>query len=282
MTETREAYVPKQYWNRLVTGDGSLANVGQDLLGKYNDFAYRFRLRALCRLLEGIDLKSSSVFEAAFGEGFYLRFWNAAGARAVAGMDISQDATRAARTLFPGFDLRAGDLTDSANFSTLGTFDLVTAIDVLYHIVDDTLWSRAIANLLPRVAPGGAFVFSDKVPLNGTWQKFPHVRRRSVAMWEEQLSAGGFEIVRRLPVFVFMDDPITCGHHKLLGHLSMLQWRIGTRLIRMCASSRGLQNAVASLYAISQWVPEWLLVNTLKRTPNLELFLCRRKDAGKS
>ncbi len=67
-------YDPRSYWNELVTGDGRLSNVGQPALGVYNSYAYRSRLRSLNNALEGVGLGHMKVFEAAFGEGFYLAY----------------------------------------------------------------------------------------------------------------------------------------------------------------------------------------------------------------
>ena len=97
------AYDPRPYWNELVTGDGRLSNVGQPALGVYNSYAYRSRLRSLKKALEGVDLGRMKVFEAAFGEEFYLTDWQSQRVPVMAGMDLSEAATEAsqqsARTL---------------------------------------------------------------------------------------------------------------------------------------------------------------------------------------
>jgi SAM-dependent methyltransferase len=273
-------YNPLEYWNRLVRGDGCLGNVGYSELGKYNEFAYRFRLRALAKALEGMDLSSAAVFEAAFGEGFYLRYWKSRGVRDVAGMDLSAAAAKAAKANFPDFNLRAGDLTRKSDFASFNRlFNIVTAIDVLYHIVDDELWRQAIANLLSLVDEDGIFIFTDIFPREQPYQKFPHVRRRPRRMWDQVLSSHGFELVRTFPVFFLMADPLTCGEHPWLGRAAMLQWRVGTKVIRMSAAFPRLQAALSAVYAGAQYLPEMALVNCFASTPSLQLAVYKRKSA---
>ena len=91
------AYDPRSNWNELVSGDGRLSNVGQPALEAYNDYAYGFRLRTLKKALEGIELGRMKVFKAAFGEGFYLAYWQSQRVPVVAEMDISEAATEASQ-----------------------------------------------------------------------------------------------------------------------------------------------------------------------------------------
>ncbi len=270
------AYDPRSYWNELVTGDGRLSNVGQPALGVYSSYAYRSRLRSLNKALEGVDLGRMKVCEAAFGEGFYLAYWQSQCVPVVAGLDISEAATGAAKAKFPQYDLRCGDLSCKSDFADFGRFDVVTAIDVLYHIVNDKPWEQAVRNLLSLVDDNGYFLFSDKFPRQGTYQRFPHVRRRCLSMWERVLSDAGFTIRRLIPVFVFMDDPIKCGEHPWLGFLSMQQWRVGAKLLRVTQDFPKLQSVLAFSYAAIQSLPERALLAMLKRTPNLELAVCSR------
>lgn len=273
-------YRPRDYWGQRIAGNGSLANVGQAALGPYNKYTYPLRLEALDRLLQGLPARGKRIFDGGFGEGVYLHYWNRRGAESVAGIDFSDRAVAAGKERFPGYDLKAGDLSKADDFTPFRRYDYVTAIDVLYHVVDDAAWSAAMGNLLSLVAPEGYFIFSDKHPRHGTFQPMPHVRRRSREIWDERLGVSGFEVVRRVPVFVLMDDPITCGSHPLLGRIAHLQWRIGAKLIRTTANRPKLQGALAMTVALMQSLPEHLLVRLLHETPNLELALCRRTGAG--
>ena len=269
-------FQPRQYWSELISGDGSLANVGHRALGEYNKYAYPLRIEALSRALIGLAPAGPRVFDAGFGEGVYLNYWQHHGAAAVSGLDFSPRAVDAARERHPDFGLRQGDLSSGDDFSGFGKFDVVHAVDVLYHIVDDVKWASAIGNLVSLVERNGVFVCSDKFPANGTFQPMPHVRRRSLEMYEEELATRGFEVVRRVPVFVLMDDPITCGSHPTLGRLALLQWKVLTKLVRLASVSPSLHRVVASVVAHLQLPAERLLLRLLRETPNLEIIVARR------
>jgi hypothetical protein len=275
-TTGSSAYHPRDYWGQRISGDGSLANVGQNALGPYNAYTYPLRLQALDRLMAGIEVARKAVFDGGFGEGVYLGYWERRGAAPIGGIDLSERAVAAGLARYPGYDLRIGDLSRADDFTPFRRYDIVTAIDVLYHVVDDAAWSAALGNMLSLVTPEGYFIFSDKFPTRGVYQPMAHVRRRSRAIWEERLAISGFEVVRRVPVFVLMDDPITCGSHPVIGWLAQLQWRLFARMIRTSAMRPSLQRALAASIATVQSVPEHLLVRMLAESPNLELALCRR------
>ena len=276
MDSASTVFQPREYWSALVTGDGSLANVGHRALGDYNRHAYPLRLEALSRAVAGLAPAGCRVFDGGFGEGVYLNYWRQRGAGRVSGLDFSPRAVASASARHPGFMLRQGDLASAADLAGFGRYDVVTAVDVLYHIVDDRAWASAIGNLLSLVEGGGIFVASDKFPAEGTWQPLAHVRRRSFELYRSLLASHGFEVIRRVPVFVLMDDPITCGSHPWLGRVSRLQWRVLTKLVRVAAVSPGLHRAVASIVAHLQLPVERLLLGVLKQTPNLEIIVARR------
>lgn len=274
MTETD--YQPKIFWGKLVSGNRDLSNVGHPSLGKFNQAAYGFRLSAFRKALSGISFPGLQIFEGAFGESFYLRFWQGQGVSKVSGMDISEEAVKAAQKEFPSYQLQCGDLSQAGDFKNFNSCDVVTAIDVLYHITDDGLWRAAVKNLCGLVKKGGLFIFTEKFPKQKTPQNVPFAKRRPLSEWDALLTSEGFQRIRMIPVFVFMDDPIINGEHSWLGHLSMAQWRIGTKLVRIFEKWPVFRDAIGLLYAAILFVPEKILLFFLNRTPNLELAVYRR------
>ncbi len=271
---------PSHYWANLISGDLDLSRVGHPELGAYNRVAYRVRLHALDRVLRAlsVDMRRTRVFEAAFGVGFYLAEWARRGALAVSGLDISPDAVKAAQARFPSFKLRQADL--GVDGAASGQSDLVLAIDVLYHIVDDARWQVALANLANVVARDGHLVLTDKFPDNPSHtDPFPHVRRRSLQTYDDTLRRLGFERVMIQPVFVFMDDPLEDGCHPLLGKAANLQWRVGTKIIRTLAPARRLRDGLGLSFGLCQLPFELLALSFLDRSPNLELAVYRRTPA---
>ena len=139
--------------------------MGHPTLGAYNRLAYRLRLAAFRRAIsESVpQWPNVRIFEGGFGVGFYLEYYAHEGVRHVTGADLSAAAVASVQERFPDFRLIQGDLGQTLPFAER-SFDLVTAIDVLYHIVDDRQWDHALAQLSNLVAPGGTLVVTESFP----------------------------------------------------------------------------------------------------------------------
>jgi SAM-dependent methyltransferase len=81
-----------------------------------------------------------------------------------------------------------------------GAFELVTALDVTYHITDDALWEAAVADVARLVRPGGAVVILDAF---GDAERSPadHVRFRSRQRWESVAGAAGLRVDAVVPAY---------------------------------------------------------------------------------
>lgn len=136
--------------------------------------------------------------------------WQDLGVEDWTGLDISTSVVEENRKRFPSARFHCLDLTGVHNDAwdaagEPGTFDLVTAIDVLYHIVDDGAFAAAVANLTRFVAPGGLLVVSD-IFVAQPQLTASHVRRRPV---EAYLAAGvPLTVLDREPIFAILGDPI--------------------------------------------------------------------------
>ena len=205
-----------EYWPRTVRGEShrALYQVGHTDMGyAFNKQAYGIRLRALTRALDAgsVQLAGRRVFEAGFGVGYYLEFWRREGA-AVTGVDIAPTAVANVGRRFPTFDLRLGDVTEMDVWddweSILRSFDLVTAIDILYHVVEDAKAARALKLLASLLQPGGTLIFTEKFPASGMpIREHSHVTRRPLNWYEEALGLG-FRVERVAPVFWCMDPAL--------------------------------------------------------------------------
>ena len=201
----KPAYEPGRYWNERLRKDFSLAGAGHTGVGlSFNRWAYRVRRRVLRRVLreQGLAVRGARVLELGFGTGFYLDLWREEGVAHVAGFDIASVAVQAARERWPlvGWRLEEADigkplpLGDSA-----GTFDLATAFDVLFHLVDDAAWNGALDNLAAGLKPGGHAVVFDK--FQRAESAVSHVKRRTLAAYCEALAARGLEVAAVVATF---------------------------------------------------------------------------------
>lgn len=251
----------------------------------FNGVAYRLRLEALERALlqAGVRPRGARVFEAAYGVGFYLRFWQRQDAAAVAGVDLSPRARENAARQFPGYDLRAGDLArihEWDDWAPLeGSFDVVTAIDVLYHLVRDEAAGRAVRNLGRLVRPGGVLVFTDKpVGLHAPYAECDIVTRRPLEWYDRVLAPAGLVRERVAPVFWCMDPP---AHHarSLSGRMAYLGWgtmRAATKFWpRNSPVQVGIGRAVGTVGALV----DRAVLPRLSGMPNLAIATYRRPAA---
>lgn len=271
-------YNQKVYWNEVFRGDVNLATVAHKELGAYNWVAYKFRLRAFRQALYKVALSLPGVwvFEVGFGVGFYLKYWQQMGVKQVTGIDVSKVAVIRAQQKFPQFNLFEADITEPLSLDER-TFDLCTAIDVLYHIVDDRLWGYALDNLGKVLKPGGYLILTDKFPRSGVFQNAPHVRRRSLEIYHAALAHRELEVVAVFPVFVFMDDPIACGEQSWMGELSYWQWRGIQRAIRLFTRWPIIRDCVAVSLAACSAPFEWLALSLLRRSSNLEMVIAKKR-----
>ena len=102
-----------------------------------------------------------SVLDIGSGAGHWIDFWLATyNASFVCGVDLSRTCTEALRSKYAGKDCVAileGDISRRGEF--LGRkYDVICAIGVIFHIVDDTLWRQALVNMRSLLNEGGVIV----------------------------------------------------------------------------------------------------------------------------
>ncbi len=126
------------------------------------------------------------------------------------------------------------DLVDASPAELGGPFDLVTAIGVMFHIIADERWERAIANIAGAMAPGAlAFFGGDfgavtadrqfmRTDTFRTWREYAGAgggpakvtrRVRSLARWCAVAAANGLDVVDvvrtdRLPEFTVPENDV--------------------------------------------------------------------------
>lgn len=232
------SYDYRAYWRRLHRDiPGKLGTVGYPGLGDgFNEVGYRVRLRAAERILrEQRRVPIGHVLEAAVGVGAYARLWNRLGAQSWTGVDISETAVEALRARHPTSSFLAADISGAqfaaANMGPPGGFDLVTAIDVLYHLVDGAAFESALRNLAQRVRPGGALLVSDVFcPVER--QIASHVVRRPLSRYQDVLEPAGFRLAGRTAVFAVLGDPVV-PPEPLPRHRAMWNvWRVAQKAVR--------------------------------------------------
>jgi SAM-dependent methyltransferase len=264
--ESQTTFDPGRYWEEMHRSNVGFAAVGFGVLGPpFNTSMYRVRRRVLRRAVRRADLRvrGASVLDVGTGTGFYVREWQRLGAGAVTGLDVSTAAVARLRREIPDARFLEADVADPTPDALSGGFDIVSAFDVLFHIVDDERFSRAMENLGRLTRPGGHLLLSENF-LRGSTLRHRHQVSRTREEIHDALTASGFEIVLRLPMFVLLNTPVDSESRPL-----RLFWR------GLAGTSRR-SHRLGGLLAAALYLPELALTAVVREGPSTELLVCRR------
>jgi len=192
------------YWHNRLSKCPGLHGTG--LIGlppAWQLWLYRGKERAYLRMLAraGVEVRDRRVLDFGCGVGYFEDFWERLGAAEAGGIDIVPEVVAKLSRDHPHRKyVRANLSKDPAAVEAFPPQDMVTAIDVLYHIVDDDILNRSLKPLASLVKPGGHFLFTDQLGEGGA--PSPHVRFRTLDFWRSALGEIGLEIIDKEPVFV--------------------------------------------------------------------------------
>ena len=264
-----ERFRARDYWQSRLSQAYSLQGVGYQRLGKsFNQWMYKVRARVFARIAHRlrVDWSRSTVLDVGSGTGFYVEQWHALGVPKVTGVDITSKAVEELGRRFPGDQFIELDISDEANWRAgglAGGFNAASAMDVLFHIVDDAAYRRAFGNIAALLSPGGWFIWSDNF-LHHDTERVVHQASRSLGESEDAVRAAGLEIVERVPMFVLMNYPTDS-----TSKLARLGW---TAMVSPAALADPLGWLVgAALAPIDTW-----LTSVVRESPTTEIMVCRK------
>lgn len=259
---------PDLYWeDRLHTISG-LEGVGFKKLGpSFNKWAYKVRKRVFMKTLSAMNLplNTSKVLDVGSGTGFYIQAWRELNAKEITGLDISATAVENLKNtfkqhLFFQSDIGEKEFNKNANFET---YDLISSMDVLFHIVDDNRFEQAIANISSIIQPGGYFIYSDNF-LNSETKRGESQVSRNKDYLMQVFEKNSFKLVRLQPFMVITNSPIDSKNP-----LMKLYWFLLENALYVMPFLGHILGPV--LYPI-----EMLLVNNLKDSPSTEFAIFQK------
>jgi SAM-dependent methyltransferase len=255
----------RAYWEARLSERYALDGVGFTALGPaFNEAMYRTRRDLFLRRVRPLVVARPdlAVLDVGSGTGFYLDLWRELGVRRLTGSDLTSTAVERLRERHPGVELVRWD-AGGEEPAPGGPYGAISAFDVLFHIVDDERYERALRNLFAALEPGGFLLFTDNFVHGATVRGETQVSR-SLAEIEAAVSRAGFEVVARRPAFVLMNTPVDSSSPALNGWWDWLRKAVDA----IPVAGRVAGALLAPL--------EVALATRLAEGPSTELMVCRR------
>jgi SAM-dependent methyltransferase len=269
----------REYWESRLREHFTPAGVGYLRLGRrFNEWMYRVRGEVFDRAVGAVSgyrlpvtgdrlpVTGHQVLDVGPGTGFYVERWRRLGAH-VTGLDLTAVSVERLSERFPDARFVQADIGGAPESIPLepGSFQAISAFDVLFHIVDDAAYARAFRNIARLLAPGGWFIWSDNF-LHDATSRVAHQASRPLAESERLLEAAGLAVERRMPMFVLMNYPADT------------RSRLPRWLWTAMVSPAMLAEPFGWLLGATLYPLERVLVRRLRESPSTELMICRKRE----
>ncbi len=196
----------RAYWETRLSDRPNLRGTGHRAFSlDYNNLLYQAQLDCLRLVLarHAVTVRGRSVLDVGSGTGFYIRYYVEQGARPVTGLDITEVSVRYLQNAYPQQCFVTGDIA-APHLPVSPAFHLISAISVLYHILDDALFERALANLCEHLHPDGYLVLSDTFA-KSVLPTARHAKYRSLATYRTVLDRYHVKMVELAPIYYLMN-----------------------------------------------------------------------------
>lgn len=198
----------RTYWEQRLGEDVPLNSVGYfGLSDAYVAWLYRVRAHRFKAAVAPHVKPGTRVLDVGSGGGFYVGLWRNLGAADVTATDLTQASLNAVARRFPGVKTRQFDVGAQDTPFEPESFDAISCMDVLHHLMDDAQYERALQHFARMLRPGGMLIFTDNF-LHGPEYRGAHSVSRPLVQIEHFLRGAGLRIAQRKPMFVLMNNPI--------------------------------------------------------------------------
>ena len=198
-------YQPKDYWSARLSSEFNLRGTGHICYSEaYNRWLYRAKARVLRRGLRGVQ-RPALALDIGSGTGWVVDQLLAWGAD-VEGCDVAELAVARLGESRPKATFFAAEWGTTPLPRPESTFDLVTLLDVAYHVVDDDRWAEGVRDVARVLRPGGRLIVTDALG-RGDSNPASHVRFRSRIRWEDTARREGLVLVAVMPYARWLSRP---------------------------------------------------------------------------
>jgi 2-polyprenyl-3-methyl-5-hydroxy-6-metoxy-1,4-benzoquinol methylase len=274
MSKEVKEYEASEFWNKRYKRCDLTTSGHIDLPFDYNYWMYELKKnkvrKSVLRYLSPSQLAEARIMDLGCGTGIYVDMWKNQGVQQLVGLDISSVAVDLLNEKYKGYSFYTEDLADPALPSKYGaeSYDVVTAIGVLVHILDDKAFSSALKNMVDMLADDGIIILVEYLR-KGPAQEGSYMKVRSFPWYKQELKKVGLELLEQKPVYFFMGRPYDV-NGRLANYFFNTAFRWNRALIRRFPKFMG-----AVLYAFDSFVTRFM-----KDGPSEEILVC--KKASKS
>lgn len=196
-------YFDKSFYTRGISDRQTLSAKKSPITAQYHYCSVE--LKILSYLLNNkIDVFNSAILDICSGSGHWISFYKTIGSNDLTGIDVSEKAVEYLKNKYSDDDNvsfyngKASEVIGSIDKQ----IDIVNAIGVMFHIVDDSEWKYTIRKIARVIPKDGIFIagghFGILNGLNVQIDKNNHInkRLRSKNVWNKTLKKEGFSKVK--------------------------------------------------------------------------------------
>jgi 2-polyprenyl-3-methyl-5-hydroxy-6-metoxy-1,4-benzoquinol methylase/Tfp pilus assembly protein PilF len=266
----------KGYWESRLSRNYNLAGVGfLDLGEAYNRFMYRLRKWRLAARLSELQIEPSGkrILDIGSGTGFFLEFWKAYNPASLEGLDITDTSVARLRERFSDLPIHHADIS-CPGITLPGPYDVISAFDVLIHVVDDEAFARALENIAGLLAPNGYAIITDGCTQEPYTRNSEHYRARTEAEYRAHFERLGLSVVTVEPLFAAMNAPVDLQRVRdpELREVYDELWDVTQSLF----GKDGLKGREADLAARMAFLHEQIHLKTNAPSPSAKLLIARK------
>lgn len=201
-------YRPREYWEKRLRSGFTLKGVGNIVFdANYNEYLYKLQLGVLKKAIAkyGIRLPGARVLDVGCGTGFFSEFY-IGGLAEVTGIDIAEISIESLGKTMPDGRFLTVDISAEGFHNHIEDgerFDIINIFNVLYHVVDDNKFAKAIENVTTSLTPGGHIFITDYLG-EEDYSPAEHVQFRSIQKYRS-LFHDKIDVVDVLPLYHLMN-----------------------------------------------------------------------------